>query len=47
MNVLLINVDSKWNIGIRRCYQYFLNRGDNVEMRDLKLSAYPSKQASK
>lgn len=44
MNILLINVDSRWNMAIRRMYNYFTRQGHEVEMRDLGLSAYPHKR---
>lgn len=40
MRILLVNVDSRWNMAIRKMYNYF--RSDyEVEMRDLGLSGYP------
>ena len=40
MKLLLLNVDSRWNMAIRRMYNFF--RSDHeVEMRDLGLSGYP------
>lgn len=44
MRVLLLNVDSRWNMAIRRLYAYHLNLGVEVEMRDLGLSGYPHKR---
>lgn len=44
MKILLVNVDSRWNIAIRRMYAYFTQQGHEVEMRDLKLSGYPHKR---
>lgn len=44
MRFLLINVDSRWNMAIRRMYNYFTRQGHEVEMRDLGLSAYPHKR---
>ena len=44
MNILLINVDSRWNMAIRRMYTYFTQQGHRVEMRDLRLSGYPHKR---
>ena len=41
MKILLVNVDSRWNMAIRRMYTYFAQQGHDVEMRDLKLSGYP------
>ena len=44
MNILLVNVDSRWNMAIRRMYTYFTQQGHEVKMRDLGLSAYPHKR---
>lgn len=44
MKILLINVDSRWNLAIRRMYTYFTQQGHDVEMRDLCLSGYPHKR---
>lgn len=44
MRVLLINVDSRWNMAIRRMYTYFTQQGHDVEMRDLGMSGYPHKR---
>lgn len=44
MQILLINVDSRWNMAIRRMYAYYTQQGHEVEMRDLKLSGYPHKR---
>lgn len=44
MKVLLLNVDSRWNMAIRRMMNYYTSQGDTVEMRDLKLSGYPHKR---
>ena len=44
MRVLLLNVDSRWNMAIRRLHTWHSEKGDEVEMRDLKLSAYPHKR---
>lgn len=41
MRVLLLNVDSRWNLAIRRLYAWYTKHGDDVEMRDLGLSGYP------
>ena len=40
MRILLINVDSRWNMAIRKMYNYFKN-DHNVKMIDLGLSGYP------
>lgn len=39
MNILLINVDSKWNMAIRKMYNYFIKE-NNVEMIDLNFNGY-------
>lgn len=44
MRILLINVDSRFNLAIRRMYAYFTGQGHDVEMRDLGLSGYPHKR---
>ena len=44
MRILLINADSRWNMAIRRMYNYFIQQGQDVEMRDLSLSGYPHKR---
>ena len=44
MRILLINVDSRFNLAIRRMYAYFTEQGHDVEMRDLGLSGYPHKR---
>lgn len=44
MKILLINVDSRWNMAIRRMYNYFTQQGHEAEMRDLGLSGYPHKR---
>lgn len=41
MKVLLINVDARWNLAIRRMYAYFTEHGHEVEHLDLGLSGYP------
>lgn len=40
MKILLINVDSRWNMAIRKMYNYF-KKDNEVEMIDLGLSGYP------
>lgn len=40
-NVLLINVDCRWNLALRRMYAYYEKQGANVEMLDLGFSFYP------
>lgn len=42
--VLLINVDNRWNMAIRRLHTWHTNQGDEVEMRDLGLRGYPHKR---
>lgn len=44
MRVLLLNVDSRWNMAIRRMHTWFTDHGAEVEMRDLGLSGYPHKR---
>lgn len=41
MRILLVNVDCKWNLALRRMYAYNENRGDEVEMMDLGFGFYP------
>jgi len=43
MKMLLVNVDSKFNIAIRRIYNFYKNEND-VSMIDLKFKGYPSKK---
>lgn len=43
MKILLVNVDSRWNMAIRKMYNFFRQEHD-VEMIDLKFSAYPHKK---
>lgn len=40
MRILLINVDSRWNMAVRKMYNYF-RRDHDVTMIDLGLSGYP------
>ena len=40
MKILLVNVDSRWNMAIRKMYNYFLGDHD-VKMIDLHFSGYP------
>lgn len=47
MKILLINVDSRWNIAIRRMYTHFTSEGHDVEMRDLGLIGYPHNRRAK
>lgn len=41
MKILLVNVDSRWNMAIRKMYTYFTANGHEVEMVDLNFSGYP------
>ncbi|WP_238860906.1 hypothetical protein [Clostridium sp. YIM B02569] len=43
MKILLVNVDSKFNIAIRRMYNYFKDDHE-VVMKDLKLDGYPDRK---
>ena len=43
MKILLVNVDSKFNIAIRRMYNYFI-KDNEVTMIDLGFDGYPSKK---
>lgn len=43
MKILLVNVDSRWNMAIRKMYNHFRLRHD-VEMIDLGFSGYPHKR---
>ena len=43
MKILLINVDSRWNMAIRRMYNFFKEENE-VEMIDLGFSGYPHKK---
>ena len=40
MRVLLVNVDCRWNLALRRLYAWHEQRGDEVEMRDLHFGFY-------
>lgn len=44
MKILLVNVDNRWSLAIRRMYTYYTQQGHEVEMRDLGLSGYPHKR---
>lgn len=44
MKILLINVDSRWNIAIRRMYNFY-KKDHDVEMIDLGFSGYPHKRS--
>lgn len=43
MKILLVNVDSRWNMAIRKMYNYYRQDHD-VKMIDLGLSGYPHKK---
>lgn len=43
MRILLVNVDSRWNMAIRKMYNYFRSDHD-VEMVDLNFSGYPHRK---
>lgn len=43
MKILLVNVDSNWNMAIRRMFNYFRSEHD-VDMIDLGFSGYPHKK---
>ena len=43
MKILLVNVDSKWNMAIRKMYNYY-KKDHEVEMIDLRFSGYPHKK---
>ena len=45
MRILLVNVDSRWNMAIRKMYNYYRQNHD-VEMRDLGFSGYPHKRTA-
>ena len=43
MKILLINVDIRWNMAVRKMYQYY-KQNHEVKMIDLGLSGYPHKR---
>lgn len=43
MKILLINVDSRWNMAIRKMYNFF-KENNEVDMIDLGFSGYPHKK---
>lgn len=43
MKILLVNVDSRWNMAIRKMYNFF-RENHEVEMIDLGFSGYPHKK---
>ena len=44
MYILLINVDARFNLAIRRMYNYFQKTGHKVKMYDLGFEGYPHKK---
>lgn len=44
MRILLVNVDSRWNMAIRKMYQYYTAQNHDVKMIDLGFSGYPHKR---
>lgn len=44
MKVLLVNVDSRWNMAIRKMFNYYKQNNEVVEMIDLGFSGYPHKR---
>ena len=43
MKILLVNVDSRWNMAARKMYNYY-RKDHEVEMIDLKFGGYPHKR---
>lgn len=43
MKILLINIDSRWNMAIRKMYTYY-SKDNEVDMIDLNFSGYPHKK---
>ena len=43
MKILLVNVDSRWNMALRRMYNYYRHEHE-VDMIDLHFSGYPHKK---
>lgn len=43
MRILLVNVDSRWNMAVRKMYTYY-SKNNQVDMMDLNYSAYPHKK---
>ena len=41
MRVLLVNVDARFNIALRRLRRCYIEAGDEAEEMDLRLPAYP------
>ena len=45
MKILLVNVDSRWNMAIRKMYTYYkIHEGNEVEILDLNFKSYPHKK---
>ena len=44
MRILLVNVDSRFNIAIRKMYTFYKSLNDDVELMELGFSAYPHKR---
>lgn len=44
LKILLVNVDSRWNMAIRKMYNFFQKERHEVEMLDLCFSGYPHKK---
>lgn len=40
MNILLVNVDARFNLAMRKCYRFYKDRGENVTMYDMGCDAY-------
>lgn len=47
MKILLVNVDSRWNMAIRRMRAYYTAQGHDVEMYDVGMSGYPHNRTAK
>ena len=45
MRILLVNVDSRWNMAIRKMFNYY-RKSHEVDMRDLGFSGYPHKRTA-
>lgn len=44
MKVLLVNVDCRWNLALRRLYTWHEEHGDEIKMMDLNFGFYPHKR---
>lgn len=44
MRILLVNVDSRWNMAIRKMYTYY-SKNNEVTMIDLNFTGYPHKKS--